>query len=218
MTAIHFMNKADILKQIVEIGVVPVIRADSADQAAALINAIADGGVTAIEVTMTVPDAVELITDLSNDERLLIGAGTVLDAETADRCIKAGAKFVVSPALNIDTIRLCNKLQIPVMPGAITPTEVVNAWQAGADIVKIFPAGAMGGASYLRSLKAPLPHIRLMPTGGVNKSNAAEMIKAGAEAIGVGADLADLNALRSGDTTSITRSAKEYLEIVKNAR
>jgi 2-dehydro-3-deoxyphosphogluconate aldolase/(4S)-4-hydroxy-2-oxoglutarate aldolase len=213
------MNKDEIISRITSSGVIPVIRASSKEEALAVIEAIAAGGITTIEITMTVPNAVELIASLSSTrDDLLIGAGSVLDPETARECIAAGAQLIVSPATNFDTILYCNETEIVVMPGALTPTEIVNAWDAGADFVKVFPADSMGGAKYLRSVKAPLPDIKLIPTGGVNQSTAAEFIKAGAEAIGVGADLVDLVAIREGRTEDITSAARKYLEIVKEAR
>jgi 2-dehydro-3-deoxyphosphogluconate aldolase/(4S)-4-hydroxy-2-oxoglutarate aldolase len=213
------MNKDETIARITSSGVIPVIRASSKEEALAVIEAIAAGGITTIEITMTVPNAVELIANLaSTRDDLLIGAGSVLDAETARDCIAAGAQFIVSPATNFDTILYCNETEIVVMPGALTPTEIVNAWDAGADFVKVFPADSMGGAKYLRSLKAPLPQIKLIPTGGVNQSTAAEFIKAGAEAVGVGADLVDLVAIREGRASDITNAAKKYLEIVAEAR
>ena len=212
------MNKDEVISQAVSGGVIPVIRASSKEEALAVIEAIVAGGIKTIEVTMTVPNAVELIGELSVREDLLIGAGSVLNPETALECINAGAKFIISPATNFDTIAYCNERETAVMPGAMTPTEIVNAWDAGADIIKVFPADAMGGAKYLRSLKAPLPHIKLIPTGGVNQQTAADFIKAGAEAIGVGADLCDLKAVREGRASAITEAAKKYLEIVAEAR
>ena len=167
---------------------------------------------------MTVPNAVDLIEELSSRDELLIGAGSVLDPETARDCINAGATFIVSPATNFDTILYCNEAEIPIMPGALTPTEIVYAWHGGADFVKVFPADSMGGAKYLKSLKAPLPQIKLIPTGGVSQSTAADFIRAGAEAIGVGADLCDLSAVRDGRASDITEAAKKYLEIVADAR
>lgn len=212
-------DKSEVIEQIKRIGILPVIRANSADEAAQIIEAIKLGGITTIEITMTVPNAIELIRDLSNgDAEILIGAGTVLDAETAAKCVEAGAKFIISPALNLDTIKFCNEREIVVMPGALTPTEVLTAWNAGADFVKVFPCSAMGGASYLKSLKAPLPHIKLIPTGGVSLKTAADFFKAGAEAVGVGADLVDLEALREGRIDSITETARQYLEIAKAAK
>ena len=195
-----------------------MIRAASADEAAQLIEHIIAGGINVIEITLTVPGAFDLIATAVKKFDAVIGAGTVMNAEDAQRCIDSGAKFIVSPVLNFETIELCSKLGVAVLPGALTPTEVVNAWNAGADIVKVFPAGAMGGASYLRSLKAPLPQIKLIPTGGVTLANAADLIKAGAEAVGVGADLADVKALRSGKSESITETARKYVEVVKAAR
>ena len=213
------MNKDEIVSRITSSGVIPVIRASSKEEALAVIEAIAAGGITTIEITMTVPNAIDLIASLSSTrDDLLIGAGSVLDPETARECIAAGAQFIVSPATNFDTIVYCNESEIVVMPGALTPTEIVNAWDAGADFVKVFPADSMGGAKYLRSLKAPLPDIKLIPTGGVNQSTAAEFIKAGAEAIGVGADLVDLAAIHEGRASDVTSAAKKYLEIVAVAR
>ncbi len=213
------MNKFEVIEKIKRSGILPVIRADSADEAKRLIEAIARGGITTIEITMTVPDAVDLIADLSkSDADILIGAGTVLDAKTAERCIEAGAKFIISPALDLETIAVCNEREIVVMPGALTPTEIVAAWNAGADFVKVFPASAMGSASYLKSLKAPLPHIKLIPTGGVTLETAADFFRAGAEAVGVGADLVDLQAVREGRARSISETARQYIEIAKAAR
>ena len=213
------MNKAEVISRVVEGGVIPVIRASSKAEARSVIEAIAAGGVTTIEITMTVPGAVELISELARERGdLLLGAGSVLEPETARECIAAGARFIVSPATNFDTIEYCSEYEIVVMPGALTPTEVVNAWDAGADFVKVFPADSMGGAKYLRSLKAPLPHIKLIPTGGVSQSTAADFIKAGAEAIGVGADLVNLTAIREGRGSEITGAARDYLRIVAEAR
>ena len=214
------MNKPDVIQRIVECGVLPVVRAASAEEAMAAVDAIVAGGVTTIEVTMTVPGAVGLIAELSAKygDDILVGAGTVMDPETASECIAAGARFIISPALNLDTIKYCNDVDVVVMPGALTPTEVVNAWDAGADFVKVFPAGAMGGASYLKSLKAPLPHIKLIPTGGVSQLTAGDMIRAGASAVGVGSDLVDLQAIRDGKASSITANAASYLSIVQHAR
>ncbi len=214
------MTKQKVLDQIREIGIVPVIRADSADEAAQAIEAIAAGGINVFEITMTVPDAVKLIKDLTGQfgDNALIGAGTVLTPEAAADCIAAGAKFIISPALNIETIKICNEKGVAVMPGALTPTEILTAWNAGADCVKVFPAGALGGANYIKSIKAPLPHIKIIPTGGVSLQTAADFIKAGAVALGVGADLVDLKALREGRAEVLTERARQYLEIVKTAR
>lgn len=212
------MNKDEVISQITKGGVIPVIRASSKEEALAVIDAIVAGGVTTLEITMTVPNAVDVIAQLSTRDELLIGAGSVLDPETARDCINAGAEFIVSPATNFDTILYCNEADVVIMPGALTPTEIANAWDAGADFVKVFPADSMGGAKYLRSLKAPMPQIKLIPTGGVNQDTAADFIRAGAEAIGVGADLVDLKAVREGRVDEITDAARKYLEIVREAR
>lgn len=214
------MTKDETIERVTAGGVIPVIRAESTYEARAVVDAIVAGGIAVIEVTMTVPGAVGLIRQLSEvyDERILIGAGTVMNADTAKDCVEAGAKFVISPALNLETIRFCRDNDVVVMPGALTPTEVVAAWDNGADFVKVFPAGAMGGASYVKSLKAPLPHIKMIPTGGVSQSTAADFIRAGAEAVGVGADLVDLNVVREGRAEAITAAARNYLTIVAEAR
>jgi 2-dehydro-3-deoxyphosphogluconate aldolase / (4S)-4-hydroxy-2-oxoglutarate aldolase len=213
------MTKEEVSGRIRKCGVLPVIRAFSQEEALAVVDAVAAGGIDTIELTMTVPGAVEVIAKLTAERpELLVGAGTVPDPETARECITAGAQFIISPSTNFDTIAYCNEVDITVMPGALTPTEIVNAWEAGADIVKVFPAEAMGGAKYLRSLKAPLPHIRLVPTGGVSQSTAADLIRAGAEAVGVGADLVDLEAVRAGNAELITEAARKYLRIVAEAR
>ena len=206
-----------VVDRIREIGIIPVVRASSSEEALAAVEAIRAGGIPILEITMTVPGAVKIIEELAKHDAL-IGAGTVLDAETARQCIDAGARFIVSPALDIPTIETCNALDVPVFPGALTPTEVVTAWKAGADAVKVFPANAVGGATYLKSLKAPLPQIELIPTGGVSLKNAAELIAAGAMALGVGADLVDLAAVRKGDLASITAKAREYVAAVAAAR
>jgi 2-dehydro-3-deoxyphosphogluconate aldolase/(4S)-4-hydroxy-2-oxoglutarate aldolase len=213
------MEKAEILSALQEIGLVPVLRAESEDQALALATAIAAGGVTALEVTMTVPGAIRVMRRLAEERPdILIGAGTVLDAETARMCILEGAKFVVSPALNLKTIELCHRYGVPVLPGALTPTEIVTAWEAGADVVKIFPASALGGAKYLKSVKAPLPQVQMIPTGGVSQATAAEFLEAGAFALGVGADLVDAKAIAEGRPESITENARKYLAIVHKFR
>ncbi len=213
------MDKAAILLKLREIGLVPVLRAESVDQAMALATAIAAGGVTVLEITMTVPGAIRVMRRLAEERPdILIGAGTVLDAETARMCILEGAKFVVSPALNLKTIEMCHRYTVPVLPGALTPTEVVTAWQAGADVVKIFPASAMGGAKYLKTLKAPLPQIEMIPTGGVSQATAADFLDAGAFALGVGADLVDAKAMSEGRPEVITESARKYLQIVQEFR
>lgn len=214
------MTKTEVIREIKETGVIPVVRANSADEAMRAIDAIREGGISILEITMTVPGAVKLIEQVANRYRneALVGAGTVLDPETARACISAGAQFVVSPSLNLETIACCRELDTVVMPGGLTPTEVVQAWTSGADFVKVFPAGAVGGASYIKALKAPLPQIELVPTGGVSLKTAAEFIRAGAAAVGVGADLVDIKAIREGQAALITERAKQFLEIVRQAR
>jgi 2-dehydro-3-deoxyphosphogluconate aldolase/(4S)-4-hydroxy-2-oxoglutarate aldolase len=210
------MSKAAVLASLKQIGLVPVLRAESVDKALALVEAIAAGGVTAMEVTMTVPGAIQVMRKLAEQRPdLLIGAGTVLDAETARACILEGAKFVVSPALNIKTIEMCHRYSIAALPGALTPTEVITAWEAGADVVKIFPASAMGGAKYLSSLKAPLPQVEMIPTGGVSLDTAKSFLDAGAFALGVGADLVNTKAMAEGKPEVVTESARKYMAIVK---
>ena len=213
-------DKAVVIQTIRAVGVIPVVRAQSADEAIAAIDAIREGGIPILEITMTVPGAVGVIEEVSRryGNEAVVGAGTVLDGETARTCILAGARFVVSPSLNLETIEVCRRYGIAVMPGALTPTEVVQAWSAGADFVKVFPAGAVGGASYIKSLKAPLPQIELVPTGGVSLKTAADFIKAGASALGVGADLVDVQAIRDGNQSVITERAQEFVRIVREAR
>jgi 2-dehydro-3-deoxyphosphogluconate aldolase/(4S)-4-hydroxy-2-oxoglutarate aldolase len=214
------MTKSDILKRILATGIVPVVRAPSGDDALKVVDAIRAGGIDIIELTMTVPGAPKVIEQLVRryGSDVVVGAGTVLDVETARACIAAGAAFVVSPALDEPTIEHCRKEGIAIMPGALTPTEVVRAWRAGADVVKVFPCGAVGGPSYIRALKAPLPQIELMPTGGVSLKTAAEFIQAGACALGAGADLVDLALLREGKADQVTEKARKYVEAIKLAR
>jgi 2-dehydro-3-deoxyphosphogluconate aldolase/(4S)-4-hydroxy-2-oxoglutarate aldolase len=214
------MDKATVLQTIRDIGIIPVVRAKSADEAMQAIDAIREGGISILEITMTVPGAIHVIEEVSQryGSEALVGAGTVLDGETATACIRAGARFIVSPSLDLETIAVCGREGVAVMPGALTPTEVVQAWSAGADFVKVFPAGAVGGANYIKSLKAPLPQIELVPTGGVSLITAADFIKAGASALGVGTDLVDLKAIREGQSHVITERAREFVRIVRDAR
>lgn len=203
-----------------DLGLVPVVRAQSAEEAIRAIDAIRAGGIDVLEVTMTVPDAVPLIAQVAKrfGKDAVIGAGTVLDAETARAVILAGAQFVVTPTLRAETIACCKRYGVPVFPGALTPTEVLTAWEAGADMVKVFPCSAVGGASYIKALKAPLPQVDLVPTGGVNLETAADFIKAGSSALGVGADLVDLKALREGNADVVTERARRLVGIVQAAR
>ena len=217
---INVMNKTDVLQRIRDTGLIPVVRAESAELAMRAVEAIKAGGVDVLEVTMTVPGAIDVIAKLASTfgTEVVIGAGTVLDPDTANKCVQAGAQFIVSPALNEETIAFCRANDVAVFPGALTPTEVVRAWNVGADAVKVFPAGAVGGASYLKALKAPLPQIELVPTGGVSLKTAADFSNAGAMALGVGADLVDTKALREGRDDVIAERARQFLEIVRKAR
>jgi 2-dehydro-3-deoxyphosphogluconate aldolase / (4S)-4-hydroxy-2-oxoglutarate aldolase len=202
--------RLEVLGRIEEIGIVPVIRSPSADVAFRAVEAIIAGGIPICEITMTVPDAPALIRDLVArlGDRALIGAGTVLDAAAANICLQAGAAFLVGPGLDLDVVAVARKHDVPVMPGALTPTEVINAWRAGADVVKIFPASAMGGAAYLKALRAPLPQIKLLPTGGINVSNLGEYVTAGAAAVGIGGELVDPAAIARGEAGVITDRAR----------
>ncbi|MFZ1010381.1 MAG: bifunctional 4-hydroxy-2-oxoglutarate aldolase/2-dehydro-3-deoxy-phosphogluconate aldolase [Candidatus Sulfotelmatobacter sp.] len=214
------MTKQEVANRIMEIGVVPVVRASSAKQAMRAAEAVCVGGIPIVEVTMTVPGAIEVIVELSKSmgSEVLIGAGTVLDAETAQRCIDAGAEFVVSPGFDLETVRSVNRAGKLMMAGALTPTEVIGAWKAGSDFVKIFPCGAVGGAKYIKALKGPLPQIPMIPTGGVNLTTAADFILAGAAALGIGGELVSASALESGDLAPIVEAARSFVLIVRNAR
>ncbi len=214
------MDKAEIVRQIETLGLVPVVRASSADEAMQAIDAIKAGGVNVLEITMTVPGAVRVIEKVADKygSDVLVGAGTVLDPETARACLLAGAQFIVSPALNLATIELCHRYSAPIAPGVLTPTEVITAWSAGVDLVKVFPCGSVGGASYVKNLKGPFPQVKIIPTGGVSLTTAADFIKAGASALGVGTDLVDVKAIREGNAHIVTERARQFVEIVRQAR
>jgi len=214
------MNKQKVRDRIAEIGVVPVVRASSSREALIAAEAVCQGGIPIVEITMTVPGAVEVIRELSKSSgsEVLIGAGTVLDVETARRCLDAGAQFLVSPGLNLPTVEFAVREKVLIMAGALTPTEVITAWNAGSDFVKIFPCGQVGGAKYIKALKGPLPQIPLVPTGGVNLNTAAEFIEAGAAALGVGGELVQADAVKSGKSQIIIDNARKFVEIVKQTR
>jgi len=214
------MNKQQVRDKIVEIGVVPVVRASSPAEALLAAQAVCDGGIPIVEITMTVPGAVDVIRELRKSalSGVLVGAGTVLDAETARRCLGAGAEFLVSPGLNVPTVEFAVREGKLIMAGALTPTEVITAWNAGADFVKVFPCGQVGGAKYIKALKGPLPQIPLVPTGGVNLNTAAEFIEAGSAALGIGGELVQSDALKSGKLEVIVESARRFLAIVREAR
>ena len=211
---------AEIKAEIERVGLVPVLRAPSEDAGNALVEAMIAGGVTVIEVTMTVPGAVDLLRSLKKKygSKVLLGSGTVTSAANAAATIEAGAEFVVSPSLHPDVIAKTKELGKVSIPGALTPTEVITAWNAGADYVKIFPCSAVGGASYLKALLAPFPHLQLIPTGGVTQQTAADFLKAGARALGVGADLVQAKAIADGHPELVTNAARAYLEIIRHAR
>jgi 2-dehydro-3-deoxyphosphogluconate aldolase/(4S)-4-hydroxy-2-oxoglutarate aldolase len=214
------MRSAETKAAIEASGIMPVLRARSAREGHALVEALVAGGITVMEVTMTVPCAVELLADLKKEygDSLLLGSGTVTDAEQAAAMIDAGAEFVVSPSFHPEVVAKTKELGKVSIPGALTPTEVITAWRAGADYVKIFPCSAVGGASYLRALLAPFPELRLIPTGGVTLATAADFLKAGAGALGVGTDLVNPRAIEEGNAETVTATARAYLEIVGKFR
>ena len=214
------MSRDTTLRRISDIGIIPVVRATSAAEAIAIGDAIVAGGIDALEITMTVPGAVEVMKEAVKryGDRLLIGAGTVLDAEQARACIAAGARFIVSPIVDEATVAECRSADVVVLPGALTPTEVVRAWRAGADLVKVFPCSAVGGASYIKALRAPLPQIPLVPTGGVTLETIAAFFAAGSTAVGVGADLCNVSAVRLGHAHHITETARAYVRAIQSAR
>jgi 2-dehydro-3-deoxyphosphogluconate aldolase/(4S)-4-hydroxy-2-oxoglutarate aldolase len=213
------MKKDAAISLIFETGVIAIMRAESSKQLLAAADAIRSGGVRVIEVTMTTPGALSVIQAAreSYDEEVLFGAGSVLDAETARAAILSGAQFIVSPILDGAIIALCRRYSIPVIPGAYTPTEALLAWQAGADLVKIFPA-SVGGPGYLKAIKAPLPQLRLCPVGGVNLETAADFIRKGADCIAVGSALINQKLLEEGDLDALTERAQQFLQEVAKGR
>lgn len=214
------MDKQKVRERIVEIGVVPVVRAGSPREARMAADAVCEGGIPIVEITMTVPGAVDVIRELtkSASSDVLVGAGTVLNVDAARRCLDAGAQFLVSPGLNLQVIQLAAAEGKVMMAGALTPTEVITAWEAGSDFVKVFPCGQVGGAKYIKALKGPLPQVPLVPTGGVSLSTAAEFIEAGAAALGVGGECVQAEALKSGKPEIIMENARRFLAIVREAR
>ncbi|XXX88830.1 bifunctional 4-hydroxy-2-oxoglutarate aldolase/2-dehydro-3-deoxy-phosphogluconate aldolase [Sorangium sp. So ce145] len=214
------MDREQVVRRIEEIGIVPVVRAPSGELAVRAARALCAGGIEVVEITMTVPDALSVMREIASRMRdhVLVGAGTVLTADAARRCIEAGAEFIVSPGLDLEVIRAAHDLGRAVFPGALTPTEVITAWNAGADTVKLFPCSAMGGAKYLRALRAPLPEVKMMPTGGVNLTTARDFIEAGAVALGVGGELVDAAALAAGKDEVLTERAREFMSVVSAAR
>jgi 2-dehydro-3-deoxyphosphogluconate aldolase / (4S)-4-hydroxy-2-oxoglutarate aldolase len=214
------MDKAQIISRIRAGLLIPVVRTSTAEEALAMSEALAAAAITNLEIPLTVPNAVQVIERLSAQlgDRVMVGAGTVLDARAAQACLAAGARFVVSPGLDLETVAFCRSANLAVFPGALTPTEILTAWKAGADMVKVFPVSSVGGASYIKNIKAPLPQIELCPTGGISVDTAAAYLQAGAAVVGVGGDLVDLQALREGKTAVIAERAARYLDVLRRAR
>ena len=213
------MSKDTVLNQILDTGVVAIMRASSSDQLLSAAEAILEGGVSAIEVTMTTPNAMEVIRQATArfGSQVLFGVGTVLDSETARAAILAGAQFVVCPTLNLGTIQICNRYSVPVMPGAYTPTEILTAWEAGADVVKVFPA-SVGGPDFIKALRGPLPHIRLAAVGGVNVNTTADFFRAGVSVVGVGGELVNQKLLDGRDFKTITERAQAFRRLADEGR
>lgn len=213
------MSKSDTLHRLLDCGIVAVIRAPSGEILGDVAEALLEGGVEVIEVTFTVPKAHRVLEQVADrlGDKIVLGAGTVLDAQTARTAMLAGAEFIVSPTTNTDVIRIARRYDKAVLPGALTPTEVLRAWEAGADIVKVFPSD-LTGPSYLKALRGPLPQIRLMPTGGVNLDTAADFLRAGACALGIGGALVSGKAIANRDLEGINALARKYVEIVKQVR
>jgi len=212
------MQRIKTIMKLSEEGVVAVIRAESKEEGLKIVEAVKNGGIKMLEVTMTVPGAIDIIKELTEhykNEDVIIGAGTVLDPETARVCILAGAKFIVGPSLNLDTIKLCNRYRIPVIPGVMTVREAIEALEAGAEILKVFPGSAFG-PQIIKAFKGPVPQGNYMPTGGVNLSNVKDWIKAGAIAVGTGGDLT--KGAKTGDYQLVTETAKKFVEAVKEAK
>jgi len=214
------MNSKEILAFITGIGLVPVVRTSSAEAAVQAIEAMYRGGVRAAEITMTVPGAIKALEKVADQfgGKIMLGAGTVLDPETARACMLAGAEFFVTPSLRISTIEMVKRYSKVICPGALTPTEVLTAWEAGADVVKIFPCGNVGGAKYIKALKGPFPQIEMIPTGGVNLETAGDFLKAGACAVAVGGELVDAKSVKEGRFDVIEDRARQYLAVIAKAR
>jgi len=214
------MEKRDVFNRMISEALIPVIRVSSAKEAIDVADALKEGGVSFLEITMTVQGAIDVIKELAQKykDEIVMGAGTILDPETGRAALLAGAQFIVSPTLNLDLIQLAHRYSAVVIPGAMTPTEILTAWNAGADMVKVFPAAQLGGPEYLKAIRGPLPQILLVPTGGVNLQNAGAFIKAGATALGVGGELVDKKAIKDKKFNVITENARAYLKVIKEAR
>lgn len=213
------MNKQEVRAWVERVGIVPVVRAGSPEEALFAAQAIAHGGISIVEITMTVPGALDVIEQFAkNAAGVLVGAGTVVSADSAQRCIDAGARFLVSPGFNAAAVAAARDRGVLMMAGALTPTEVMAAWEAGADFIKVFPCGNMGGPKYIQALKGPFPQIPMVPTGGVNLETAADYIRAGAAALGVGGELVQKDALKARNADLLSGLAKQFVELVKQAR
>jgi len=214
------MEKREIFTKMMDEGLIPVIRVASASEAIDVANAIKEGGVSLIEITMSVQGAIDVIKELTGKykDEIIMGAGTVLDPETGRAALLAGAQFIVSPTLNLDLIQLAHRYSAVVIPGAMTPTEILTAWNAGADMVKVFPAAQLGGPAYIKALRGPLPQILLVPTGGVNLQNAGAFIEAGASALGAGGELVDKKAVKEKNFSVITENARAFIKAIREAR
>lgn len=214
------MTRNEVLSRIKAVTVVPIVRTPTAETALAAVDAVLAGGIDCVEITMTVQNALKAIEAVADryGDRVLLGAGTVLDPESARTCMLAGAQFIVTPSLNVRTIEMARRYGKPIFPGGLTPTEVLAGWEAGADGIKVFPCSAVGGAKYIKALKAPFPHIELIPTGGVNLETVGDFIKAGCAAVGVGSELVDTKTVTAGDYQVITKRAQQFREAVANAR
>ncbi len=214
------MTHSEIIQRIKKLAIVPIVRTPDSKSALAAVEAVCEGGIDCVEITMTVANAlraIEAIADRHGD-KILLGAGTVLDPETARSCMLAGAQFFVTPSLNHKTIEMARRYSRPIFPGGLTPTEILTAWEAGADGVKVFPCNALGGAKYIKSVKAPLPHVELVPTGGVNLETIGEFLAAGSMAVGIGSELIDAQSVASGNYAAVTERARKYREIAAHAR
>jgi 2-dehydro-3-deoxyphosphogluconate aldolase/(4S)-4-hydroxy-2-oxoglutarate aldolase len=213
------MKKEEVRARIEEIGIIPAIRVSSTEEARFAAAAVSSGGIPIVEITMTVPEACELIQDMvTNAPDIIVGAGTVLDPVTAHRCLQAGAQFLTSPGLDLSIVELTEKADVVTMPGALTPSEVTAAWRAGVDFIKVFPCSQVGGAGYIRALKGPFPNASFVAAGGVTQQTASDLIRAGATALGIGSDLIPREAIRHRRAEQIVELARRFLNIVRAAR